>query len=150
MNKVLSSRVWFSFFGTTVVTVVFLAVKDFENFLTVVDFTFSGDASEDPGLFFSVAVPGEADFGSFTFWVDPRGTECVGFGILPSSVDIFDEVHTDFSGGIPVGFTSFCCLDIGGLFDPILVASFCGEEGFVFSAVRSIVEKFLVPFSLAC
>lgn len=124
-------------------------MEDFENFFTVVDFSFSGDASKDPGLFFSVAVPGEADFGSFTFWVDPRGAECVGFGILPSGVDIFDEVHTDLAGGISVCFTSFCSLDIWGLFDPTLVAGFCGEEGFVFSAVRSIVEELLLPFSLA-
>lgn len=117
--------------------------------MAVGDLTFSGDASESPSLFFTVAIPGEADFCSFTFWVDPRSAECVGFGILPSCVDIFDEVHTDLSGSIPMSLSSFCGLDFWGLFYPLRVTIFCGEEGFVFSAVCSIVEELLLPFPLA-
>lgn len=132
-----------------VIAVGFFAFEDFENFLAVSDFTFSGDASERPGLFFSVAVPGEADFCSFTFWVDPRSAERVGFGIFPSGIDIFDEVHADLAGCISVGFSSFCGLDFWGLFYPLRVTIFCGEEGFVFSAVCSIVEELLLSFPLA-
>lgn len=79
-------------------------------------------------MFFSVAIPSEADFATFSFGVDPRGAIGVGLGIFPTAIDVPDQMYTDSAGCIARCFASLGCLDVRGSIDQLLVTILCRLE----------------------